>query len=48
MFQEYSNWKTKLETIEQKMKQEVEYWKQSTEKLSRENEKLQRDALKVT
>jgi hypothetical protein len=40
MFNEYSSWRTKLEQIESKMKSEVEYWKSSCEKLSKENEKL--------
>ena len=33
MFKEYSSWRQKLELIEQKMKQEVEYWKQTAEKV---------------
>lgn len=40
MFKEYSNWRSKLEMIEQKMKQDVEYWKQACEKLQKDNEKL--------
>lgn len=40
MFKEYSNWKSKLELIEQKMKSEVEYWKGACDKLQKENEKL--------
>ena len=48
MFKEYSNWTSKLEEIEQKMKKEVDYWKQSCDKLQKENEKLQKEALKVT
>jgi len=27
MFKEYASWRSKLEMIEAKMKQEVEYWK---------------------
>ena len=48
MFKEYASWRSKLEMIEQKMKQEVDYWKQTTEKLSTENERLQKDMLKIT
>ena len=48
MFKEYASWRSKLEMIEQKMKQEVDYWKQTTEKLSSENERLQNDMLKIT
>ena len=33
MFKEYASWRSKLEMIEQKMKKEVEYWKQSAEKM---------------
>ena len=40
MFREYSNWRAKLEQIEGKMKADVEFWKQSCEKLQRENERL--------
>jgi len=32
MFQEYASWRGKLELIEQKMKQEVDYWKGASEK----------------
>lgn len=48
MFKEYSNWRTKLEQIEFKMKSDVDYWKSSCEKLQKENEKLQREAMKVS
>ena len=33
MFKEYSNWRSKLEQIEEKMKSEVDYWKSSCDKL---------------
>ena len=32
MFKEYGQWRAKLELIEQKMKQEVDYWRNTTEK----------------
>ena len=46
MFKEYSNWRTKLEQIEVKMKADVDFWKQSCDRLQRENEKLQREGSK--
>ena len=48
MFSEYSSWRSKLEQIEVKMKQDVDFWKQSCDKLQRENEKLQKETLKAT
>lgn len=48
VFQEYSSWRQKLETIETKMKQEAEHWKTAADKLSKENTKLQKEALKMT
>lgn len=48
MFKEYSSWRQKLELIEQKMKQEVDYWKHTSDKLQRENEKHQADLLKLS
>ena len=45
MFKEYSSWRSKLEMIEQKMKQEVDYWKQAADKLQKENDKAQKDML---
>lgn len=46
MFREYSNWRTKLEQIEVKMKADVDFWKQACDRLQRENEKLQREGNK--
>lgn len=40
MFREYGAWRSKLETIETKMREEAEHWKQAAEKLQRENTKL--------
>jgi hypothetical protein len=48
MFREYSSWRSKLEQIEVKMKSDVDFWKQSCDKLQRENEKLQKEMLKTT
>ena len=48
MFKEYSSWRSKLELIEQKMKQEVEYWKQTADKLQKENDKVQKDMLQMS
>ena len=48
MFREYSNWRSKLEQIEIKMKGDVDFWKSSCEKLQRENEKLSKETLKAT
>jgi prefoldin subunit 5 len=48
MFKEYSSWKNKLEQIEQKMKSEVDYWKQACDRLQKENEKLQKEAMKIS
>ena len=33
MFKEYALWRGKLETIETRMKEEAEHWKQAAEKL---------------
>lgn len=48
MFKEYGAWRSKLETIETKMREEAEHWKSAAEKLQRENTKLQKEALKMT
>lgn len=48
MFREYSSWRTKLEQIESKMKQDVDFWKHSCEKMQRDTEKLQKEMLKTT
>lgn len=40
MFKEYGAWRSKLETIETKMREEAEHWKGAAEKLQRENTKL--------
>ena len=40
MFKEYGAWRSKLETIETKMREEAEHWKTAAEKLQRENTKL--------
>ena len=48
MFKEYGAWRSKLETIETKMREEAEHWKTAAEKLQRENTKLQKEALKMT
>ena len=48
MFKEYASWRSKLEQIENKMKQEVEYWKGTCDGLQRDNEKMQKDLLKQT
>ncbi len=37
ILKEYSNWKTKLEQIEQQMKLENEVWKQTAERVAKEN-----------
>lgn len=47
MFREYSTWRQKLEQIEQKMRSEVDYWKQGCEKAHREIEKLQKENVKT-
>jgi len=48
MFKEYGAWRQKLETIETKMREEAHHWRQTAEKLQRENTKLQKEALKMT
>ena len=48
MFREYSSWRAKLEQIEVKMRQDVDFWKVSCDKLQKENEKLQKETLKAT
>ena len=40
MFKEYGAWRSKLETIETKMREEAEHWKSAAERLQRENTKL--------
>jgi hypothetical protein len=40
MFKEYSTWRSKLEQIEGKMKGEVDFWKQSCDKVQKENDRL--------
>ena len=40
MFKEYGAWRSKLETIETKMRDEAEHWKSAAERLQRENTKL--------
>ena len=40
VFKEYAGWRSKLETIEARMKGEVEHWKEAAEKTQRENTKL--------
>lgn len=45
--QEYTNWRDKIDIIEQKMQEENQRWKKGTESLQRENEKLQKEALKM-
>ncbi len=47
MFQEYSSWRGKLEQIEVKMKADVEFWRQSHDKVQKENDKLHREILKA-
>ena len=48
MFKEYAVWRSKLETIETRMKDEAEHWKIAAEKLQKENTQLQKEALKMT
>ena len=48
MFKEYGAWRSKLETIETKMREEASHWKTAAENLQRENTKLQKEALKMT
>ena len=36
MFKEYALWRGKLETIETRMKEEADHWKQAAEKLQKE------------
>lgn len=48
MFKEYGAWRSKLETIETKMREEAQHWKIAAENLQRENTKLQKEALKMT
>ena len=48
MFQEYASWRGKLELIEAKMKQEVDYWKGASEKAQSESQKLQQELIKLT
>ena len=38
MFKEYGAWRSKLETIETKMREEAEHWKGAAEKLQREGD----------
>ena len=40
LFKEYGAWRSKLETIETKMREEAEHWKSAAERLQRENTKL--------
>ena len=40
MFKEYGAWWSKLETIETKMREEAQHWKNTAENLQRENTKL--------
>jgi len=48
MFMEYGAWRSKLETIETRMKHEADQWKSAAEKLQKENTKLQKEALKMS
>ena len=48
MFKEYATWRQKLEMIEAKMKQEVEYWKNQAQKSQLENEKIQKELLQLS
>lgn len=48
MFKEYATWRQKLEVIEAKMKQEVEYWKNQASKSNDENIKLQKELLTIS
>ena len=48
MFKEYATWRQKLEMIEAKMKQEVEYWKNQATKTNEDNIKLQKELLIIS
>lgn len=48
MFKEYASWRQKLEMIEEKMKQEVEYWKKQAQNQNAENEKTQKELLQLS
>jgi chromosome segregation ATPase len=47
IFEEYQNWRSKIETIEKRMQEENQGWKVQTERLQKENESLQRESLKL-
>ena len=47
MFKEYAVWRSKLETIETRMKDEAQHWRLAAEKLQKENTGLQKEALKM-
>ena len=48
MFREYAAWRQKLEMIESKMKEEVDYWKGLVEKMKKDNERLEKEVLGLT
>lgn len=48
MFKEYAVWRSKLEQIETRMKDEAQHWKSAAERLQKENTSLQKEALKMT
>ena len=48
MLQEFGQWRSKLETIETKLKDEAQHWKLAAEGLQKENTQLQKEALKMS